>query len=196
MRTTAIVMAPADFRSGCSRARRRSPRAGPRPARPSSHEGCGGCHTLKAADANGTSGPDLDKLPAYAKQAGQPLEQFVRKSIVDPEAYVEKGYQPVMPKEYGDLPKDQLDALVTFLVQASTRGGPVTAVTAEHHETLRRARQDAAARLAPLHGAGYLARLWTIPLFFGIGAGLDGASAGSSTGTRSGRARSSRRSRW
>ena len=84
------------------------------------NNGCGACHTLKAAASTGTVGPDLDKLPDYAKQAGQPLDQFVRESIVKPDAYVEKGYPPnVMPPTFASLPKPQLDALVQFLVDSS-----------------------------------------------------------------------------
>ncbi len=83
-------------------------------------QGCGSCHTYKAAgpDATGTIGPDLDKLPDYAKNAHQPFAQFVRDSIVDPDKYVEKGYaKGVMPKAYKDLPPNDLKALVDFLTK-------------------------------------------------------------------------------
>jgi cytochrome c oxidase subunit II len=84
------------------------------------NNGCGACHTLQAAKSTGKVGPDLDKLPAYAQQAGQPLEKFVRESIVNPGAYVEKGYPAnVMPKNFASLPKAQLDALVKYLVDSS-----------------------------------------------------------------------------
>src|SRR5207244_12656620 len=47
--------------------------------------GCSGCHTFKPAGANGKIGPDLDKLPQYAKQANQgSLTDFTRESIVNP----------------------------------------------------------------------------------------------------------------
>ena len=79
--------------------------------------GCGACHTFAPAgpDAKGTIGPDLDRLPEFAQQAGQPLEQFVRESILDPGKYVEKGFANVMPKTYDSLPQDDLQALVDFL---------------------------------------------------------------------------------
>jgi cytochrome c oxidase subunit 2 len=80
------------------------------------NNGCGGCHAFKPASASAIIGPDLDKLPAEARRAGKPLEQFVRESIVNPNAYVEPHYPPnVMPHTFGSLPKDQLDALVGFL---------------------------------------------------------------------------------
>ena len=57
-------------------------------------QGCGSCHTYKPAgpDAQGTIGPDLDKLAQFAKAAKQPEAQFVHDSIVDPEKYTEKGF--------------------------------------------------------------------------------------------------------
>jgi cytochrome c551/c552 len=82
--------------------------------------GCGSCHTFKPAGTKATIGPDLDKLPQYAKGANQPLDKFVRESIVNPDAYVEKGFpKGVMPSTFASLPKDQLDALVTYLSQGS-----------------------------------------------------------------------------
>ena len=78
--------------------------------------GCNGCHTFKPAGANGKVGPDLDKLAEEARRADKPLEEFIRESIVNPNAYVEPGYpKGVMPGTFGGLPKAQLDALVTFL---------------------------------------------------------------------------------
>ena len=82
--------------------------------------GCGGCHTFKPAKATGKVGPDLDKLSQEAQTAGKPLEDFVRESIVDPDAYIEKGYPAnVMPPTFKSLPKEQLDALVQFLISGS-----------------------------------------------------------------------------
>jgi cytochrome c551/c552 len=80
--------------------------------------GCGSCHTYKAAGSNGKIGPDLDKLAQYAKQAKQQLDPFVRESIVNPKAYVQPGFQPIMPS-FASLSKPQLDSLVTFLTKGS-----------------------------------------------------------------------------
>jgi len=89
------------------------------------NSGCGTCHTLSAANATGTVGPDLDKLVSYAKQAKQPLAPFVHDSIVDPDKYVQPGYQKgLMPSTFGQsLTKTQLDALVAFLVQSAQKSG-------------------------------------------------------------------------
>jgi cytochrome c oxidase subunit 2 len=82
--------------------------------------GCGSCHTYRPAGATGKVGPDLDKLPQYAKDANQgSLKEFVQTSIVNPSSYLEKGYPDVMPKSYGNLPSQQLADLVAFLTQKS-----------------------------------------------------------------------------
>jgi mono/diheme cytochrome c family protein len=81
-------------------------------------QGCGACHTFEPAgpDAEGTIGPDLDKLPEYAKTANKPLAAFVHESIVDPDKYIEKGYpKGVMPKSYATMSPNQLQELVDFL---------------------------------------------------------------------------------
>ena len=83
--------------------------------------GCSSCHTLSAAGATGQVGPDLDKLVSYAQVAKQPLAAFIHQSIVDPNAYIQPGYQKnIMPGTFGQsLTKTQLDALVAFLVQSA-----------------------------------------------------------------------------
>jgi cytochrome c oxidase subunit II len=81
-------------------------------------QGCGGCHTFKPAGSNGKVGPDLDKLPEYAKRANQgPLDQFVHESIVSPSSYVEKGYPNSMPDFGQTLSDKQVADLVAYLVQ-------------------------------------------------------------------------------
>jgi cytochrome c oxidase subunit 2 len=79
------------------------------------NQGCGGCHVFKPAASQGQTGPSLDELPAAARRAGKPLQEFVRESIVEPDAYLEPGYQDLMPKTFSGLPRDQLDALVQYL---------------------------------------------------------------------------------
>jgi cytochrome c oxidase subunit II len=83
---------------------------------------CGSCHTLTAAASKGTVGPDLDKLQQYATQAKQPLESFIRTSITDPNAYTQPGYPKNVMPPFASLPKDQLDALVQYLIQSSKKG--------------------------------------------------------------------------
>jgi cytochrome c oxidase subunit 2 len=79
--------------------------------------GCSSCHTLQVAGATGTIGPDLGKLKQYAAQAHRgSLTAFIRESIVDPGAYIQPGYQNVMPATFKQqIPPNQLDALVQYL---------------------------------------------------------------------------------
>jgi cytochrome c oxidase subunit II len=78
--------------------------------------GCNSCHTFRPAGATAKIGPDLDNLQQEAQRAGQPLEQFIRQSIVDPNAYIEPHYpKNIMPQNFGSIPKLQLDALVKYL---------------------------------------------------------------------------------
>jgi cytochrome c551/c552 len=79
--------------------------------------GCVSCHTYKPAGSNAKIGPDLDKLSQYAKQAKQPLEQFTRTSITDPNAYVQPGFPRGVMPSFATLPKNQVDALVSFLTK-------------------------------------------------------------------------------
>jgi cytochrome c oxidase subunit 2 len=126
MRTQAIVMTPAAFDKwlqGQTKAVS-SPNSSVAGAAVFKNNQCGACHTLQAAGASAKTGPDLDKLPALAQGAGKPLADFVHESIVDPNAYVEKGYpKNVMPATFGKaLSKPELDALVQYLISSSKKG--------------------------------------------------------------------------
>jgi cytochrome c oxidase subunit II len=119
MRSTAMVMDPDAFEKWAAGLSKATSGAGGGKAVFAAN-GCGACHTLKAAGASGKIGPDLDTLPADAQRAGKPLDAFVHESIVTPDAYIEKGFpKGVMPKTFSTLPKDQLDALVQFLIESS-----------------------------------------------------------------------------
>jgi cytochrome c oxidase subunit II len=136
MRSQAIVMKPAAFDAWLAQQKKSAAPPPPpsttststSPTSPSAaglsvfnSNGCSSCHTLTAAKATGTIGPDLDKLVAYAQQAKQPLEAFIHESIVNPNAYIQPGYpKGVMPGNFGQLlTKTQLDALVGFLAQSA-----------------------------------------------------------------------------
>lgn len=77
--------------------------------------GCGGCHTFAPAGSKGAIGPDLDDA-LKGKDA-----EFIRESIVDPNAEIASGFQPsVMPQDYGSqLTSKQIADLVAFLQQGS-----------------------------------------------------------------------------
>jgi cytochrome c oxidase subunit 2 len=89
--------------------------------------GCGGCHQLADAGSNGTTGPSLDELAQDAEEFGEgkSLEEYVRESIVAPDAAVVEGFpEGTMPQNYEqDLSPEQLDALVAYLVEQAGGGG-------------------------------------------------------------------------
>lgn len=81
--------------------------------------GCGGCHTLAAAETGGVVGPNLDEV-----LTGQSLA-MIEKSIVDPNAQITKGFPPnVMPGNYESLiDPTELKELVAFLTGSPAKGG-------------------------------------------------------------------------
>jgi cytochrome c oxidase subunit 2 len=91
--------------------------------------GCGGCHTFTPAKSSGTTGPSLDdvqtnftRAKAEGKTKATDLAGFIKESIVDPNAYVAKGYAPgIMPTGFGsNLSAKQLDDLVAFLAKGGS----------------------------------------------------------------------------
>ena len=77
--------------------------------------GCGSCHTMQAAGATGTIGPNLDKeLTADPASA-------TRESIVEPNKEIIPGYSAnVMPTNYGKaLTSQELDALVKYVYNST-----------------------------------------------------------------------------
>lgn len=80
--------------------------------------GCGGCHAFEPAGTDAQVGPNLNAIDP----GGRPLEEYVRESIVDPNADLASGYQPdVMPATYeSSLSDEQLDALVQYLVEGQS----------------------------------------------------------------------------
>jgi mono/diheme cytochrome c family protein len=82
------------------------------------NNGCGGCHTLAAAESGGVTGPNLDEaLPGQSAA-------MVDESIVDPNAEIAKGFPAnVMPAYRDTLTPKELEDLVQFLLQSTQGGG-------------------------------------------------------------------------
>jgi mono/diheme cytochrome c family protein len=87
--------------------------------------GCSSCHTLAAAGATGTVGPNLDTRlkpdcasPASKRVRGSKLADCIHTAIVKPYAYIPSGYQPgIMPNNFSQkLKPNEIQALVNFLV--------------------------------------------------------------------------------
>lgn len=80
--------------------------------------GCAGCHTLTAAGSTGTVGPDLNTaIAADANAAHMALAAFVMESIVNPSAYIAKGFSDgIMPAFKGTLTDAQIKAVAQYVV--------------------------------------------------------------------------------
>ena len=85
--------------------------------------GCASCHTFQPAGATGTIGPDLDSAPASDAKADHntPLAAFIKESIVNPDAYIAKGFSKgLMPTNFGtQLSSSQLNDLVAFILSGT-----------------------------------------------------------------------------
>jgi mono/diheme cytochrome c family protein len=82
------------------------------------NNGCGSCHIFAAAESSGVLGPNLDEvIPEMSKQE-------IEEGIVDPMADKAEGYEDaVMPDRFDDIPPEQLEQLIQFLMsQASAPG--------------------------------------------------------------------------
>ena len=79
------------------------------------NNGCGNCHTFEAAESGGVTGPNLDEVLVSGDDSAK-----IEEMIVEPNNEIAKGYPPnVMPQTFSSLPKAQLDALVTYIVDSS-----------------------------------------------------------------------------
>ena len=122
MRSSVSVMPEAGFKKWLARQLKPAVSAGGNPAQLAAAgkklfnaQGCGGCHTLADAGTTAKVGPDLDKV-LKTKDAN-----FIKTSIVKPNAFIEKGYQPnIMPGSFGQtLQPDELNALVAYLKEVT-----------------------------------------------------------------------------
>jgi mono/diheme cytochrome c family protein len=82
--------------------------------------GCGGCHTLAAANSGGVTGPNLDEYLAPDDNAAG-----IEEMIVDPNAEIAEGFSAnVMPQNYGQiLSKKEIEDLVQYLIENTPAGG-------------------------------------------------------------------------
>lgn len=82
-------------------------------------KGCGGCHTLGNLSA-GVVGPPLTNIASLAetRQEGVTAEEYIRQSILNPNAFVVEGYPAgVMPQNWDEvLSEAELEDLVAFLL--------------------------------------------------------------------------------
>jgi cytochrome c551/c552 len=82
-------------------------------------KGCSGCHSF-AGISTSRVGPDLTRLfeEAGGRKADLSAEAYVRESIVDPQAFVVRGYAGLLMPRLR-LSDGEVDALVAFLLEGS-----------------------------------------------------------------------------
>jgi mono/diheme cytochrome c family protein len=91
-----------------------APRGGDPGLRVWAAQGCGSCHTFKAAGATGVVGPNLDETLKGHN------EDYIRESIVAPSAVVAGGGETLMPIDYARrIREPDLDALVEFIARGA-----------------------------------------------------------------------------
>ncbi len=83
--------------------------------------GCVACHELASANATGQVGPSLNGIGGRAanQQPGVSAEDYIRQSILMPNAYIVGGFaENIMPKDFGQrMDPPELDALVSYLLK-------------------------------------------------------------------------------
>jgi len=128
MRQTVRVVRPQEFDAWLSERQQAARREGAlgEGRRLFTGVGCAGCHTLADAGAQAQTGPPLEGLGKIVEQGrgGSTLREYLRRSIVDPKAFVVSGFSPEgMPANYGEQLNDpQLRALLDYL-ERTTGGG-------------------------------------------------------------------------
>ncbi len=81
-------------------------------------QGCAACHTVEGISSP-TIGPDLTHIATIAATRKPPLaaEDYIRESIQEPEAFIVKGFKPLMPALADEVTEKELEDLVDFLLE-------------------------------------------------------------------------------
>jgi cytochrome c oxidase subunit II len=79
--------------------------------------GCLGCHSV---DGSAKVGPTLkgifgSRVELADGKTLQADEEYLRESLVDPNAKVVKGFQPIMPTFKGTLKDDDIAAIIAYM---------------------------------------------------------------------------------
>jgi cytochrome c oxidase subunit II len=115
MRSQARVVSRGEFDAWVQKQKRLAAQAGSVQGKELFAQNCGSCHVLEDAGTQGEVGPNLDTV-LKGKDA-----DFIRESIVKPDAEIAPGFQPgVMPSNFAQLfTPQQLDGLVEYLVKST-----------------------------------------------------------------------------
>ena len=108
--------------------------------------GCQGCHSIDGTKRVGPSFQDLyGSQHALVRDSEVTVTpNYIRESIINPQAKVHAGYQPVMPSYKGQLSDDDIDSVVAFLKSLSDAAPTATTEPAEEPAALQSAEPEAA----------------------------------------------------
>ncbi|MCB8948642.1 MAG: c-type cytochrome [Ardenticatenaceae bacterium] len=87
--------------------------------------GCFACHRIEAMGRGGKIGPGWDEVGEMAgtRVSGMSGEEYIRQSILDPQAFTVPGFEDqanTMPADFGEkLTPEEIDLLVNFLTNLS-----------------------------------------------------------------------------
>ena len=82
--------------------------------------GCAQCHSIDGTDNRANGGPSFKghfgKMHQFADGSSHEMdENYIRESILNPQAKIRKGYRPVMPTFQGQLSNDQIFAIIQYI---------------------------------------------------------------------------------
>ncbi len=80
-------------------------------------KGCIGCHVV-GGGVGGQTGPNLSQVQSVAgsRKPGAAAEEYLRESILQPQAFLVPGYAPVMPSFQGQLSDQELGQIIAYLL--------------------------------------------------------------------------------
>jgi len=122
MTTTVVVMPVKEFESWYAEKTEAEGKAKKHPegAKLFQEKGCAACHSL---DGTAKVGPTLQRVFGRKETvvtAGKEHEivvneDYIKRSLLEPQADVVKGFPPIMPSQKGLLKNDEIDAIIEYL---------------------------------------------------------------------------------
>lgn len=82
--------------------------------------GCSQCHSINGSDNPGAGGPSFKghygEMVEFTNAEPQKMDaEYIRESILNPQAKIRKGYKPIMPTFQGQLNEDEIFAIRQYI---------------------------------------------------------------------------------
>ena len=85
---------------------------------------CNTCHSIDGSEATGPSWLGIWGEPRPGSEEGVVDDNYIRTSIINPNAYITPGYQPQMPSYEGQLDDRAIQAIAAFIRQINGAATP------------------------------------------------------------------------